>query len=406
MKFIHAADLHLDSPFLGLQHLPNALLTQVRESTFRAATRVFDRALAEKVDFVLLTGDLFDRAEQSVAAQAYLFKQFERLNDAHIPIFISFGNHDYLADQHQTVSYPENVTVFGAQVSTQTLTLTTGETVAISGFSYPQRWVATDQTGDFPARAATDWHIGMLHGAVNSGGEAHYAPFTVNELLEKRYDYWALGHIHQHQCLNQQPPVIYAGNTQGRSVKEAGDRGAYLVTSDGQTLRPTFFSTAEILWETCQLTLPETDTLTAISQQLVAWLNDHAAQRLTLTTVVIRLAQQLSDEDTAQLASGDWLTLWQRTQQRVMRAANRYIVAVVLNDQPVKIEAPQLDEQYWDQGAASVFTPTNLQSLFGKLAQEPALADWFVQQQTSDELERAARQQLARLMGEEDDHVS
>ena len=109
MKFIHAADLHLDSPFLGLTNLPNSLLTVIRQSTFAAATKVFDRAINEHVDFVVLAGDLFDRSEQSVTAQAYLFEQFDRLRLANIPVFVIFGNHDFLADQHQPIAYPENV---------------------------------------------------------------------------------------------------------------------------------------------------------------------------------------------------------------------------------------------------------------------------------------------------------
>lgn len=402
MKFIHAADLHLDSPFLGLQHLPNALLAQVRASTFTAATKVFDKAIAEHVDFVLLAGDLFDRAEQSVAAQAYLFEQFDRLNDAGIPALISFGNHDYLADQHQTVAYPANVTVFGPEVGTQMLTLASGETVAISGFSYPQRWVPEDQVIQFPTHAATDWHIGMLHGAVSTGSGDHYAPFTVAELLAKHYDYWALGHIHHRQVLNDQPPILYAGNTQGRAITETGTKGAYLVTSRNGQLVPEFFETSTINWEMANLS--GGDSLQALSQQLADWLTAHPADRTTLTAVTVQLTQPLTGEDAAQLQSGDWLALWQRTQQRVMRAAQRYVVTVNVATQMASVAAPQLDQHYWEQGAAGVFTPENLQQLFGKLNQDPALAEWFTQPKTTKAVEALARQQLAELMGEEGNH--
>ncbi|WP_125700125.1 metallophosphoesterase family protein [Levilactobacillus fuyuanensis] len=402
MKFIHAADLHLDSPFLGLQYLPNTLLAQVRKSTFTAATKVFDKAIAEHVDFVLLAGDLFDRAEQSVAAQAYLFEQFNRLNDAKIPALISFGNHDYLADQHQTVAYPANVTVFGPEVGTQTLTLTSGETVAISGFSYPQRWVPDDQAVQFPTHAATDWHIGMLHGAVSTGSGDHYAPFTVDELLAKHYDYWALGHIHHRQSLNDQPPILYAGNTQGRAITETGTKGAYLVTSQNGHLVPEFFETSAINWET--VTLSGGESLQTVSQQLVDWLTAHPADRTTLTAFTVQLAQPLTGEDAAQLQSGDWLALWQRTQQRTMRASQRYVIAVNTATQAAKMVAPQLDQHYWEQGASGVFTPENLQQLFGKLNQDQTLAAWFAQPETATEVEAAARRQLAELMGEEENH--
>lgn len=405
MKFIHAADLHLDSPFLGLTGLPSNLLASVRQSTFTAATQVFDQALAQQVDFVVLAGDLFDRAEQSVTAQAYLFQQFDRLNQAQIPVIVSFGNHDYLADQHQTVAYPANVTVLGSTVTTKTLTLRDGETVAISGFSYPQRWVPTDPLPDFPVHAATDWHIGMLHGAVATGSDDHYAPFTVADLLSKRYDYWALGHIHHRQVLNQQPPILYAGNTQGRAINETGEKGAYLVTSDHGQLHPQFFETAAILWATATLDGQGTTSLTALGTQLTAWLAAQPAETPTLTALTVtHLA--LAPGDLASLRQGEWLQLYLRTHARQLKAAQRYLVALTPAIPAQPLAAPQLDQQYWDQGADTVFTPENLQTIFGKLAQEPALAAWFADQNRPADLRQQAEQMLAELMGEEDHDAS
>ncbi|MFC6290074.1 metallophosphoesterase family protein [Levilactobacillus angrenensis] len=405
MKFIHAADLHLDSPFLGLTGLPNSLLADVRQSTFTAATKIFDQALAQQVDFVLLAGDLFDRAEQSVAAQAYLFQQFDRLNQAQIPVIVSFGNHDYLADQHQTVAYPANVTVLGSTVTTKTLTLRDGETVAISGFSYPQRWVTSDPLPDFPAHAATDWHIGMLHGAVATGSADHYAPFTVADLLGKRYDYWALGHIHHRQLLNQEPPILYAGNTQGRAINETGEKGAYLVTSDHGQLHPQFFETAAVDWATATLDASGVTDLTALGTQLTTWLTAHPAPRPTLTALTVtHLA--LTASDLASLRQGDWLQLYLRTHARQLKAAQRYLVALTPAVASQPLAAPQLDQQYWDQGAQTVFTSENLQATFGKLAQEPVLADWFGQKTVSTTLQQQAEQILAELMGEEDHDAS
>lgn len=407
MKFIHAADLHLDSPFLGLQDLPASLLTQIRESTFTAATKVFDRALAEQVDFVLLAGDLFDRAEQSVAAQAYLIEQFDRLAQAKIPVILGFGNHDYLADQHLSIAYPDNVTVLGPQVTTTTLTLQDGTTVAISGFSYDQRWVDRDPLGDFPVHAATDWHLGMLHGAVATGSGDHYAPFTVAELLGKRYDYWALGHIHQRQRLNENPPVLYAGNTQGRDRTETGDRGAYLVTSQDHRLVPEFFSTAALVWTnpTLALTTPN-PTLAEIGDRLTTWLSREPAITPELVVPTLSLSGALSAAEQAQITSGDWLALFQRTQRRVMQAAKRVVVALRWDSPVGTTAAPQLDTRYWSAGADQVFTPENLQEQFGKLAQEPALADWFADPKTAVILREEATKLLAALAGEEDDHVS
>lgn len=406
MKFIHAADLHLDSPFRGLTTLPAQLLTRVRQSTFTAATRIFDRALAERVDFVLLAGDLFDRAEQSVAAQAYLFNQFDRLRTAGIPVFVSFGNHDYATDQHQAVAYPDNVTVFGPEVQTVTRTLASGESVAISGFSYPQRWVTTDPLADFPPHGAADWHVGLLHGAVATGGMAdHYAPFTVAELKAKRYDYWALGHIHHQQTLVAQPPILYSGNPQGRSRQETGEKGAFLVTSQGGQLTPVFFPTADLLWATPTITVAAT-TLPELETAVTDWLADQPAKTVTLTALTVQLTTTLSPEDQASWRASDWLTLYQRTHRSALTAANRYLTTLTLQPPQAPLTAPVLDQAYWHQGAEQTFTPAVLQTTFGKLAAEPALADWFEQTVTPASLQSLAQQRVQELMDKEAHDVS
>lgn len=406
MKFIHAADLHLDSPFLGLTSLPAALLTRVRQSTFTAATRIFDKAIAEQVDFVLLAGDLFDRAEQSVAAQAYLFAQFDRLRAAQIPVFVSFGNHDYAGEQHQSVAYPENVHVFGAEVGTTTLTLASGETVAVSGFSYPQRWVTADPVPAFPVHGPADWHVGMLHGAVASGGaNDHYAPFTLAELKAKRYDYWALGHIHHAQALASQPPILYAGNPQGRSQNETGEKGAYLVTSQGQQLVPTFFSTADLLWETATIATQAT-SLAALGTDLAAWVTAHPANQTTLTAVTVQQRTPLTATDQVTWRTTDWLSLFQRTQRPALTTAQRYLTRVTLVPAQTTLTVPQLDQQYWETGAQTVFTAENVQTLFGKLVQEPSLADWLTAEATPDRLQALATQRLQELTKQEAHDVS
>ncbi|WP_054669975.1 metallophosphoesterase family protein [Lentilactobacillus senioris] len=231
MKFIHAADLHLDSPFRGLANskMPTALLQRMQQSTFEAATRVFDAAINNQVDFVLLVGgDLFDRAEQSINAKYFLNQQLNRLNDAKIPVIISFGNHDYFAGDVNQLGFPENVFVFSNEVTTTKLTLKDGTVVAISGFSFANQWVSERMIANYPAAdPQVDWNIGMLHGSAEGihSTEGTYAPFSLAELNSKNYDYWALGHIHQRQSLDDQHVINYPGNTQGRHINESGSKG-------------------------------------------------------------------------------------------------------------------------------------------------------------------------------------
>lgn len=207
MKFIHTADLHLDSPFLGLTSMPKSLWERVHSSTFAAFQKIVDDAVDLKVDFILISGDIYDRDQQSIVATDFFIKQCERLNQAHIPVYLLYGNHDYQIVQ-DTGELPANVHVFGNRVTTTTLTLANHDSVAISGFSYDQRWIQEDQVQKYPPKRNETWHIGMLHGAVRQSQDNHYAPFTIDELIAKNYDYWALGHIHKHQLLNENPPIV------------------------------------------------------------------------------------------------------------------------------------------------------------------------------------------------------
>jgi DNA repair protein SbcD/Mre11 len=141
---------------------------------------------------------LFDQQGQSVQAQAALMTALARLNTAAIPVLLSFGNHDFQAG-FKSLALSGQCARFGPQVTTATLTTAAQERVAISGFSYAQRWVTTDPVDDYPVKApGVDYQIGTLHGQIGVAGD-HYAPFNVSELLTKHYDYWALGHIHQRQ---------------------------------------------------------------------------------------------------------------------------------------------------------------------------------------------------------------
>src|SRR5690625_6351761 len=112
ISFIHAADLHLDSPFQGLTFLPESLFEKVRQSTFNAFNRLIQTAINKKVDFILLVGDLFDNEKQSLKAQVYLRKAFEKLDQHGIDVYLSYGNHDYMNGNKHRITYPKNVHIF------------------------------------------------------------------------------------------------------------------------------------------------------------------------------------------------------------------------------------------------------------------------------------------------------
>ncbi|MFS7237167.1 exonuclease [Carnobacterium divergens] len=271
VQFIHGADLHLDSPFIGLKTLPDFLWKKIYQSTFTALTNLVNHAIDKQVDFVMLAGDIYDSDDRSVKAQAFLKTEMERLNQAEIPVFICHGNHDYIENSGLHLKMPENVELFSETVETKWLTTKNGERIAVSSFSYNSRWMTKRMITEYPKKHETaDFHIGMLHG-FSEGLETshgHYAPFTINELKSKGYDYWALGHIHTRQVLEIQPPILYAGNTQGRSSKETGIKGCELVTLTLGDSSIETLETQDIQWETLEISLAKRSTLDDVYRKI------------------------------------------------------------------------------------------------------------------------------------------
>ena len=226
LRFIHCADLHLDRSFEGL-YLMNESVDELLEINEKVLESIVSVAIKEAVDFVLLVGDTFHQNRPSLKTQYQFFTQMSRLEVAHIPVYLSFGNHDYYEEARYWFDFPKNVHLF-TEETVQTITGETkqGVSYCISGFSYQKPWLDESKVAQFPRRQGT-YHIGMYHG--DQQGE-HYAPFVVQEMKQKGYDYWALGHIHVATTLSTQPPIIYPGTPQGHTQKEKETPGILLVT--------------------------------------------------------------------------------------------------------------------------------------------------------------------------------
>ncbi|MBM7620778.1 DNA repair exonuclease SbcCD nuclease subunit [Bacillus tianshenii] len=290
IRFIHAADLHLDSPFKGLNHLPQEIFEQVRSSTFSAFTKLVDIAIEEKVDFLVLAGDLFDMELRSLMAQAKLREEFLRLEEAAIEVYAIHGNHDFIGEGSLHFRYPKNVHIFNEKVASKRF-MKNGEHIAnIYGFSYDRRHVLQNRTSEYLKKDPDiPYHIGILHGNL-SGREEHdpYAPFSLPELLEKKFQYWALGHIHKREILHENPPVIYPGNIQGRNKKETGEKGCYLVELDQYGAKMTFKETATILWKELKLSIASIETVDELLQEANALLEkSRQEERASLIRIVL-----------------------------------------------------------------------------------------------------------------------
>lgn len=389
MKFIHAADLHLDSPFGGLKNVPTQLMDSIYQSTFKALSNLVDTAIEESVDFVCLVGDLYDSDEMSIVAQTTLVDQCERLNKAGISVYLSFGNHDFSDNAKNHLTFPANVTLFTSKVETVTHMLKNGDEVRLTGFSYAHRWEPS-KIADYPVRGDEKWHVGLIHGAIegpSSTSEESYAPFTVKELLQKNYDYWGLGHIHVRQVLNENPPVIYPGNTQGRHRKESGAKGFYLVSSEGRKLVPKFVVSSTINWETLTVSMAGLGSLSDAINKIDMDCQKLPKDKAYLVVIQLTDLDNFSDALVSRIQNGDLLTAWI---QKNMPDNYYWIVKIkMIVDEKVTFES--IDQEYWDESAKRIFTNDKMTELADKLLQIPELNAYLLEKDHLEELQENAK---------------
>ena len=260
MRFIHTADLHIDSPLRGLSRYEGAPLERLRGATRRALERLVDLALDERVDFVLIAGDLYDRDWQDFHTGLFVREQMVRLGRKGIRVFIVQGNHDARGVITRQIPWPDNVKVFSSRAA-ETVHLE-GLGVAIHGHSFPDREVPEDLVPGYPLAVPGCFNIGVLHTSLSGiGGHDTYAPTTLPDLKSRGYDYWALGHIHARQVICEQPRVVFPGNLQGRHARETGPKGCELVTVEGARMTARFMPLAVVRWHQIGIDLQPLKTL-------------------------------------------------------------------------------------------------------------------------------------------------
>lgn len=272
-RFIHAADLHLDSPFRGLAKAPEGIRDALTDSTFAAVRQLTETAIREKVDFIVLAGDLFDESDRSLRAQLMLVREWEKLDQHEIAVFVIHGNHDPLNGARADLKLPPNVYIFGAdEMEYRPAYRKSGELAAfVYGISYGTRIVTENVAATYEIQPEAPFHIAMLHGNVD-GDAAHdpYAPCTLDELVSgKGFHYWALGHIHGRRVLHQYPHVVYSGNTQGRNPREIGAKGCYLIdVNANHAVELTFKPLDVVRWVEHTYSIAEASTEQELLQQL------------------------------------------------------------------------------------------------------------------------------------------
>lgn len=317
IRFFHVADLHLDSPFKGIRSMPDHQLKTLRDSTFDAFQSLIQSAVQEKPDFILIVGDIYDGEDRSLRAQHKFQQGMEVLNNHQIPVFICHGNHDHLGGKWTRFQFPSNVHVFQKKTEMVRLCIHQQD-VYISGFSYKERHVKESMISSYcEADDNNAIHIGMLHGSL-AGDITHdvYAPFTKNELISKKYDYWALGHIHKRQVLHMEPPIVYSGNIQSRHRNEKGPKGFYDVTLTKGDAQLTFIPTSAIIYDqincSCKDIIHANEWFEAIEEAIEQFRRNYGAGVLEVKLTEV-------DANTLAMFEGtpmdEWLSMVRETQE-------------------------------------------------------------------------------------------
>ncbi|MDR5743856.1 DNA repair exonuclease [Caballeronia sp. LZ029] len=325
MRFIHAADIHLDSPLHGLSAYADAPADMLRSATREAFSKLVSAAVDEQVDFMVIAGDLYDGTWRDHNTGIFFCREMGRLRRAGIPVYVLFGNHDAESEMTSQLQLPDNVHTFSTR-KPQTFRIDALK-VALHGHSFKEKAVTTNLVTAYPAPVAGYFNIGVLHTALEGGSmHASYAPCSVAELHAKEYHYWALGHVHDYAIWQDASTIVFPGNLQGRNIRETGRRGAVLVTvSDTEEVSVERLFIDVLRWEAVTVDASSASTLDevalAVGRALESLVEAAAssvphAVRVTITGAtgahgeLFGLETQLRAEVLAQIAAISHDRLW------------------------------------------------------------------------------------------------
>lgn len=270
-RFIHCGDLHLGAPFTAIPPLGKYCDEFILKSTYKAFTQICDLAIEEKVDFMLISGDIYNEADHNLEAQVRFVREIERLCENKIQVYIVHGNHDPINSWTAKVKLPAGVHVFSSKMPERIPVYLRGQEVCtIYGMSHSEKDIRENLVKKFATNANDVYSIGLLHASVGSQEEhANYAPTSLENLLDVGMDYWALGHIHKREILHEEPYIVYAGNIQGLKSNETGEKGCYLVdvSITGNTT-VNFINTASIIFASATIDITNLNSITEIQEMI------------------------------------------------------------------------------------------------------------------------------------------
>ncbi|MDY0274711.1 MAG: DNA repair exonuclease [Desulfomicrobium sp.] len=408
-SFLHAADIHLDSPLRGLETYDDAPVEQIRTASRRAFDNLVDLALEQEVDFVLLAGDLYDGDWRDYNTGLYFINRMGRLRENNIQAFLVSGNHDAASQITKALHLPGNVYHFSHHRPETRVLESLG--VAIHGQSFSSRSVADNLARQYPEAIPGLFNIGLLHTSLTGRtGHASYAPCQLEDLLAKGYGYWALGHVHQREQVHQEPWIIFPGNIQGRHVRETGAKGCTLVQVEAGVVCQVEHVDLDVLrFSLCVVDLTPCTTFDDVRQEIHAGLHQErqsaqgrpVAVRLVLQGVTrlhstLCIQSHLIHEEVRAMAA-DWGDVWLEKVVVETALPQEQLFSPALPDLFEAIENLNFDEQTWQE-----ILP-EFEALRSKLPAKLMEQDNLFQPQAHDlrHLGQAVRNLLmARLLGE------
>lgn len=392
IRFLHAADVHLDSPLCSLRSLDEQTAGKLHRASRRALETIVQTAIDRQVAAVVIAGDLFDGPVKDAGAGLWVESQFKRLVREKIPVVLIRGNHDAISNAHRVSRWPAGIVELASD-RPQSICFKDSH-LAIHGQSFEARAETKDLAADYPSAIAGYFNIGLLHTSL-SGSSQHdcYAPTSVPVLESKGYQYWALGHIHQRteQSLSSRCWVGYSGNTQGRHVRETGAKGCYVVeVVDNQLERMEFVPTDSLRWHILPVDLQHIERLSDIEDCVQDSLCSLMAQlqgvQVGDVPLAIRLHLQGSTVQHAELTQPDVLARLNDTLASNMhQSGNVWLESVKVRTHPGKLVS-----------SADLDLPLKyLTQVADELREDPALRKELWRE--LDELMKKARVELAEV---------
>ena len=275
-RFLHAADIHLDSPLVGLDRYESAPVDAVRGATRHAFENLVRVAIDEELAFVLLAGDLYDGDWKDYRTGLFFVDQMTKLREAKIHVFVVSGNHDAASRLTKNLRPPDNVH-FLSDKKPETL-LVEAFDVAIHGQGFATQAVTENLAAAYPIADPGLFHMGLLHTSLDGReGHAHYAPTSSQVLVQKGYQYWALGHVHRREVVSRDPWIVFPGNLQGRHAREVGPKGCSLVTVENGAVAGVEECHVEVLrWSVCRVDVDGAGTTSDVLDRVSCALTSEA----------------------------------------------------------------------------------------------------------------------------------